>query len=147
MKKLFFAILFVLLVINFSYKAFLYFSYDKAEGQVIGFYDFSRKYVRKGKYDRKEHTSFETLESPIVKYKLDGSEFDIAIPKWGYINFLERGDSITVMVNDKRDKVEINSFFQYWLTFYDIIIVFAICFLGSIILGIALPEKKPTEWK
>lgn len=147
MKKPFFAILFVLLVINFSYKGFLYFSYEKAEGQVIGFYDFTTKQVRTGKYDGQQHTSFEKVASPLIIYKLDELECQIALPKWGYINFLETGDPITVMVNEKRDKVEINSFFQFWVTFYDLIIAFAICFVGSIVLGIVLPERKPTVWK
>lgn len=147
MARPFLYVLSVLLVLNLIYKSFIFFSYDKVPGKIIGFDGFTAKYERTSRYSGEKVTSYEFVKTPLVAFEFDGLEYEVTKEKWGYIDSFKEGDVLTVMIGKKSDAIEINSFFQFWFTFYDIALGFGICFVVTIVLGIILPERKPRVWK
>lgn len=129
------------------YKSFIFFSYDKVPGKVVGFDGFNTKYERTSRYSGKKVTSHEFVKTPLISFEIDGSGYEVTREKWGYVDSFDEGDNVTVMANEKRDRFEINAFFQFWVTFYDIAWGFGICFVVTIALGLILPERKPRVWK
>lgn len=147
MVRPFLYVLSVLVVLNLIYKSFIFFSYDKIPGKVIGFDGFNTKYERTSRYSGEKVTSHEFVKTPLISFEIDGLGYEVTREKWGYVDSFKEGDAVTVMINEKGDCIEINSFFQFWVTFYDIAWGFGICFVVTIALGLILPERKPRVWK
>lgn len=147
MGKSFLYVLSVLVVLNLIYKSFIFFSYDKVPGKVIGFDGFNNKYERTSRLTGKKITSHEFVKTPLISFNIDDMKYHVTNEKWGYIDSFDKGDNVTVMANEKRDSFEVNTFFQFWITFDDIAWGFAICFVLTIFFGLIIPERKPMTWE
>jgi len=144
MKRYFLIIFLVFVVLNAFYKSYIYFSSEKTEGHVVEFEDYTTRHRT-----RNGGVSYETSIAPTIVYDYNGNACKQSKSKWGYINLLKIDDKVTVLISGKEKKVEINTFFQFWFTFYDMIAAFSLCVVGTIILANVLPEKEAgiKTWK
>lgn len=128
MKKYFLYLFFVFALLNTVYKACIYFDSDKVAGRVT-----------------------EATSSPKVIFTYNNYDWEASKSEWGHIATLELGDTVTVLIQKEEDitTININTFFQFWFTFYTIITAFCVCFVGTLILMVVLPEeeKQPKTWK
>jgi hypothetical protein len=149
MKRYFLTIFLVFVGLNICYKSYIYFSSDKVTGKVIDYEYYANRYSHTSEYSGKKSVSTEYSKSPIVEYSFDNIFYHQSRNKWGYINQLDVNDEVTVLIRDKEGSAEINTFFQFWFTFYDMIAAFSLCVVGTIILSNVLPEKekKPAKWE
>lgn len=121
-----FAFLFLFLLIgNFTYKAIVYFSSEKYEGTIIGF-------------NLMNHTNNQDI-IPTIEFTNENNELiRIENHKWAY--FINKGYStkyrenlnkkVTVFKNTFSNEHEYATFFNFWLTVYDLFIAFLILFFG-----------------
>ncbi|WP_313807943.1 hypothetical protein [Flavobacterium sp.] len=149
MGRIFLGLLTVLLLLNFGYKAVLYFSSEKAEGTVVGFEYFSREVETKDKSGN-DAVYFIQYEAPIVRFKLESETVSVTTEAWSneYAS-LEKGDKVTVFWNTGRENFKLNSFFLFWISVWDAFYGILLLIFGSIVLGIVLPEREPKirTWK
>ena len=144
MKKYFFLLFCAYVVVNFCYTSYIYCISDKIKGQVVGEEEYRKMYKK-----RNGRVSYEQSVSPTVAYNYNGLDLEKSRSKWGFINLLEVGDTVTVLISDRGKRIELNTFFQFWFTLYDMMYAFGVCFVGTIILSSIFPEKKEKirEWK
>ncbi len=89
-------------------------------------------------------------EFPVVTYIYNNASYSDSYSEWGYINLLDVGDEVTVLIDEKdQNNVSINTMFQFWFTLYDMFVVFLLCLIGTVILESLFPtkEKTPKIWK
>ncbi|MGX7668555.1 hypothetical protein [Flavobacterium pedocola] len=149
MKKIFFGILTILLVFHFGYKAELYFSCDKIKGKVVNFKGYSSRNVHTNRHGN-EVITYYSYETPIIEANIEGETQMFTQSNWdNEYAALKVNDSVTVLIDKKKDIFELNLFFLFWLTVWDVFYGLLILIFGSILLGILLPEKKykPINWK
>lgn len=123
-----FAFLFLSLLIgNFTYKTIIYFSSDKYEGKIIGF------------------NMINNVNNPdvipTIEFK-DENAFTYRVENYKWSYFVNKGydakyrndlnKKVTVLKNVFSNDYEYITFFNYWITLYDIIIAFLILFFGVI---------------
>lgn len=130
MKRIFLIILLVFLVLNTAYKCYVYVTSEKIDGTMV--------WVAK--------------KAEAVQFFYNGATMEVTRTKWSFIRTLKENDSVVVLVaNEGKEAtdIEIFTFFQFWFTFYDMILAFSVCFVGTIFLSGYLPEKeeKIEEWK
>lgn len=144
MKRYFLFIFIIYIGLNTVYNSYIYFSSDMVSGKVVGFERYSK--TRK---TRNGGTSTEISDSPVVIFTYKKQYWETSQGKWGYINLLDIGDEVTVLIDEKNKSVNLNTFFHFWFTLNDLFIAFALCFVGTIFLEMLFPtkEKKPNTWK
>ncbi len=145
MKRYFLFIFIIYIGLNTIYNSYTYFSSDKVSGEVIGFERYS-----KTRRTRNGGTTTEISDSPVVVFSYKNKDWETSRSKWGYINLLDIGDEVTILIDEKdQNNVSINTLFQFWFTLYDMFIVFLFCLIGTIILESLWPtrEKTPKTWK
>lgn len=130
MKRTFLIIFLAFLVLNTAYKCYVYVTSEKIDGTML----------------------FVARKSETVQFFYNGATMEVTRTKWSFIRTLKENDSVVVLVsNDGKEAkdIEILTFFQFWFTFYDMILAFSVCFVGTIFLSGYLPEKeeKIEEWK
>lgn len=134
MLKPFLYTLLFLLLFNFAYKGYNYFKYNKTTGKVVGHEWVSYRYKVKQRHSDKYVERKESTESPVVEFNIDNEQYTMAVTRWGYIDFLDDGDEVTVLY--KGEDCQINTLFQYWITFYDIMIGIFLCIFCPVIFEI-----------
>lgn len=152
MKRIFFTLLAVLLLVNFTYKTVIYLSYTKVTGKVVKIQGSSINTTSTDKYGRKRVIT-RYIKTPVVEFKYQGVLWQVTRAKWGTddVVFFKENDSAEVLIDSTVEHVELNSFFTFWTTFNEMFWAVMVLIFGSVILGIAIPEtafsKKPTVWK
>lgn len=148
MAYYFFRILGILLILNLAYKSYIYYTYEKVEAKVIG-------------YDGSEYENYQNFEdyfdgrsplfkSPLVEFKWDNYLYQSCRDEWKYLNFLRKGHSTIVLIDKSSRSMELATFSQFWLTYYNVLTFFTIAYFGTVFVALSLPErigKKPREWK
>jgi len=126
------------------YRSYIYVSSDKVSGKVTDFESYANR------YKTKNGTSTEISKSPVVVYTYKGTEWEASQNNWGHINFLEIGDKVTVLIDTSdNDNLNLNTFFQFWFTRYDMILLLLLSIFGTAVLESLFPskEKAPKTWK
>jgi hypothetical protein len=119
MKKVFFYILAVLLVLNFAYKGVRYFTYTKVTGTVTGFEEnYTISHIA-------NKTTKSIIVAPVIKYTINGITYEDSLGKWGGFFQPDEGAKVTLLYTDDPESPELNRFFQYWLCLTDVMIIFA----------------------
>jgi hypothetical protein len=134
MKRYFLLIFFGYIAFNIIYKSYLYIKSERVLGIVT------------------EINRFKKLnnEFPVVNYTYKNTPYSDSHSEWGYINLLNVGDEVTVLIDENdQNNVSINTLFQFWFTLFDMFVVFLLCLIGTIILESLFPtkEKTPKIWK
>ena len=148
MFKLFSLVSIGVLLVFFSYKSVLYLSYPKVEGNVIRLEKTNLKYlnVRSNQYsDSKKSYSYEWVTAPVISYKYKSEEYIVLNPFWGKANDLKVKDKVVLLIDSKNDELHLVTLTHFWLTSNDIIIVFSLIFLLTILFSIFQKEKKVSK--
>lgn len=148
MFKLFSLVSIGVLLVFFSYKSVLYLSYSKVEGNVIRLEKTNLKYLnlRSNQYsDSKKSYSYEWVTAPVISYKYKSEEHIVLNPYWGKANDLKVNDKVILLIDAKNDELHLVTLTHFWLTSNDIIIVFSLIFLLTILFSIFQKEKKVSK--
>lgn len=148
MFKLFSLVSIGVLLVFFSYKSVLYCSYPKVEGNVIRLEKTNLKYLnlRSNQYsDSKKSYSYEWVTAPVISYKYKSEEHIVLNPFWGKANDLKVKDKVVLLIDAKNDELHLVTLTHFWLTSNDIIIVFSLIFLLTILFSIFQKEKKVSK--
>ncbi len=150
MKKYFLLIFVIYLGLNTVCKSYIYISSDKIPGKVIGIDRYSNKYKFRAKYSSEPSLAKEISKSPIVAFTYKNKDWEASQNKWGFINLLDMEETVTVLIREKdQNEVNINTLFQFWFTFHDMMTLLFVCIFGTAILESLFPVKRktPKTWK
>jgi hypothetical protein len=133
------------LIIFFCYKSIVYLFYDKVEGEVIGLEKSNVKFKNVGNNkfsNTRESYSYEPVIFPVISYKYKNQHFVLSNPYWGKANKLKEKDKVTLLIDEKNDEIHLVTIPHFWVTSIDIIYVFPLIFLLTIIFSTFLKEDK-----
>lgn len=133
------------LIVFFSYKSILYLTCTKVEAEVIRLEKTNIKSmnVRSNSYSGTSKSySFEPVQAPIFSYTYKNNRYEVSNPYWGKANHLKEKDKITLLINEKSDEIHLVTFTHFWFTSQDIINVFSLIFILTIIFSIFFNKDK-----
>lgn len=119
MLKLFLYSILIFIVLNFTYKGIRYIVYDKTEGKVIRHDEVKLKYSQKQRYSKKKVMHQKNILAPIVSCNIDNEQISFPVAELEIIELLDDGDSVIVLYDKGRQEYKAGTFFNFWLTIYD----------------------------
>jgi hypothetical protein len=133
------------LIVFFSYKSIIYLTNTKVEAEVIRLEKRNLKStnVRSNRYSGTGKSySYEPVQAPVFSYRHKNNHYEVSNPYWGKANNLKEKDKITLLINEKSDEIHLVTFTHFWFTSQDIINVFSLIFILTVIFSIFFNKDK-----
>ncbi len=141
LKQFLYSIL-IFLAFNFAYKGIRYMMYDKVEGKVIRHESVTLEYSYKPRYSKKPRTGYKNLEAPVVECIINNEQISFPVADLEIIELLDNGDTVTVLFDQKLQEYKVGTFFNFWLTIYDLGIGIFVGIVGPVFYEICKALKK-----
>lgn len=141
MLRQFTASIIILLAFNFVYKGILYFTYDRADGEVMRHESVLLHYTEKSRHG-KDGAHQKWVSAPEIVFMSGDEELSFYLAGLETVEFLDDGDEVTVLYNRAKNEYNVATIINYWLTFYDIALGKIMAIVGPIAFEIWKAVKK-----
>lgn len=139
MAKIFRNTFLTLLFLNFLIKGFAFISSNTVAGKVTGLREsFTIE-------NKKNRTEKQKVVAPEIEYNVNGEIYSASERYWGYVGNYKVGEELEIIYWDDPEDVDLNGFFQFWITVTDIGVMFGITVLFTIVLETIRSRKKNPE--